>query len=56
MDKNYEEIVQLLIWAYKQGYMHATDVLKSTVPDDKQLTQMFENAMKSQNGKPKEEL
>jgi len=55
-EKEYSEIIQLLIWAYKQGYMHATEVLKETVPDDKQLSKMFKNAMEQQKGKPKEKI
>jgi hypothetical protein len=43
--KDYNEIIQLLIWAYKQGYLHASQVLKDTVPDDKQLYEMFKKSI-----------
>jgi hypothetical protein len=44
-NNDFTEIVQLLIWAYKQGYMHAGAVLKDTIPDDKKLSEMFEKAL-----------
>jgi hypothetical protein len=43
--KDFKEIVELLIWSYKQGYMHAGAVLKDTIPDDKKLAGMFEKAL-----------
>ena len=44
--QDFKEIVELLIWSYKQGYMHAGAVLKDTIPDDKKLSEMFEQALK----------
>ncbi len=43
--RDFKEIVELLIWSYKQGYMHAGAVLKDTIPDDKKLSEMFEKAL-----------
>ena len=40
-NNDFTEIVQLLIWAYKQGYMHAGAVLKDTIPDDKKCYQLL---------------
>jgi len=43
--QDFSEIIELLIWAYKQGYSHASHVLKETLPDHKKLTEMFSNAL-----------
>ncbi len=49
MDNNskqdFSEIIELLIWAYTQGYNHAGQILKETIPDHKKLTEMFSNAL-----------
>lgn len=43
--QDFKEIVDLLIWSYKQGYLHAGSIIKETVPDDKKLAEMFEKAL-----------
>ena len=43
--QDFKEIVDLLIWSYKQGYLHAGSVIKETVPDEKKLAEMFEKAL-----------
>ena len=43
----FEEIIELLTWAYKQGYLHASQVLKETVPNDSALSKMFVDALKN---------
>jgi len=49
----FAEMIDLLVWAYKQGYSHAAEVVKSTVPKEEQLQEMFKNAMDPKKGKPK---
>ena len=44
-NKDYNEIVQLLVWAYKQGYIHASEVLKGSVPENKKLEEMFKKSL-----------
>ncbi len=44
-NKDYSEMVQLLVWSYKQGYIHASEVLKGSVPDDKKLQEMFKKSL-----------
>ena len=44
--QEYSEIVELLIWAYNQGYMHASQILKDTMPAKDKLAEMFKNALK----------
>jgi len=44
--QEYSEIVELLIWAYTQGYMHASQILKDTMPAKDKLAKMFEDALK----------
>lgn len=43
--QEFNEIIELLIWSYKQGYLHASHVLKDTVPDDAKLGEMFKEAL-----------
>jgi hypothetical protein len=43
--QDFNEIVKLLIWAYKQGYSHAAEVVKGTVPKEEALEKMFKDAM-----------
>jgi len=44
--QEYSEIVELLIWAYTQGYQHASQVVKDTIPKHETLAKMFEDALK----------
>lgn len=39
------ELINMLVWAYTQGYQHASEVLKSTVPTEEQLKDMFADHM-----------
>jgi predicted RND superfamily exporter protein len=39
--QDFNEIVKLLIWAYKQGYSHAAEVVKGTVPKEEALEKTF---------------
>jgi len=43
--QDFSEIIELLIWAYKQGYSQASNVLKETMLDHKKLAEMFSNAL-----------
>ena len=45
-EKEYSEIVQLLIWAYTQGYQHAAQMVQETMPKHENLAKMFEDALK----------
>jgi hypothetical protein len=45
----YSEIIELLIWAYTQGYMHASQILKDTIPAKEKLAKMFEDALKQKD-------
>ena len=45
-EKEYSEIVQLLIWAYTQGYQHAAQIVQETMPKHETLAKMFEKALK----------
>ena len=43
--QEYSEIVELLIWAYTQGYMHANQILKDAIPAKDKLAEMFQKAL-----------
>jgi len=40
-----KELIDMLVWAYVQGYQHAAEVVKSTVPTEEQLKDMFAGHM-----------
>ena len=42
----YSEIIQLLIWAYTQGYQHAAQIVNDALPKHETLAKMFEEALK----------
>lgn len=51
--QEYSEIIELLIWAYTQGYMHASQVLKDTMPAKDKLAEMFQKALEENNKEKK---
>ena len=44
MEQN--EIIELIMWAYQQGYSDAAKVLTETIPDKDKLKEMFEKILK----------
>jgi len=51
--KEFDELIDLLSWAYVQGYKHASDVVAQTVPKSDKLKDMFTKMMKDKQEKEK---
>lgn len=51
MAKEFDELIDLLSWAYVQGYKHASDVVSQTVPQSDKLKEMFTKMMKEKQEK-----
>mgnify|MGYP001384944864 CR=1 FL=1 len=51
MAKEFDELIDLLSWAYVQGYKHASDVVAQTVPQSDKLKEMFTKMMKEKQEK-----
>ena len=49
--KEFDELIDLLSWAYVQGYKHASDVVTQTVPKSDKLKEMFTEMMKEKHEK-----
>ena len=49
--KEFDELIDLLSWAYVQGYKHASDVVSQTVPQSDKLKEMFTKMMKEKQEK-----
>ena len=49
--KEFDELIDLLSWAYVQGYKHASDVVAQTVPAPDKLKDMFTKMMKDKQEK-----
>ncbi len=47
--KEFNELIELLSWAYQQGYKHASEVVSQTVPNTDKLNDMFKKMMKERD-------
>lgn len=50
-----QQIIELIIWAYKQGYVDAVETLKSTAShiDEEKLKEKFMSKLREKNNDPR---